>query len=715
MPTDDRGRLLSDDGAWVWDAGSHQWLPHARQPGSPGPSVAANRDDFFAVERVDEATSSARPNGTRTDTDWVIGGSATRPRADGVVDPFAVSSGNWDRNGSDSGLSVTGIDVGPAQPAPGPTQARPGYGPSAQAPVAPTARSWPAQPSGGTAAEPGPQRPSLVSGPVRLGPVTGSVRVGGEPDAPRRTHPVAGAPTAWSPGPLRQTPGAAAGPVAAPLSAPMPAPDPAPPVSAAPNIFFTPARGLPVTRPSAGPSSGQPAVPTTDAGAHAASAWGNRPGEGIRASPPEATASPWRTPTVDGPAGRAGGFDPYPVARTSPPATGSAAAGGAASGLATPGVSSSGVASSGSRTLGTQPAGARPPGAQAPGAGPSGIQAPAVQAPGVQVPAVQAPAVRSPGSPASWGGTSGDPAQAVPGFGGTVGDPASSDWRTPVRPTAPPAGGQPGANGQWRRRTGSPVIDPRDPLGTGDLPSSRPITSARTGPPPQHSGAPASPGLPAAQLALPGTGGSQEPSASSAGPAPAPAGQPNRPGEPRGQGAGRRSRRHGQNDPAARGSQHAAGDAAQNGASVQNGASAAGAPGQGAPGQGAAQFGAAPGNPVGAAGRGRRGSAEQVGSPPAPVEMTSVLSRAIGAGRTGRDATADPSRPPGPVEQPPEPRPRRADAPATDLLDPVRPGATSPATTGQPGRTGPRRHTAGRSGAGPGLDQGRDETRRNGG
>ncbi|WP_041259760.1 hypothetical protein [Pseudofrankia inefficax] len=700
MPTDDRGRLLSDDGAWVWDAGSHQWLPHVRQPGNPGPSVAASRDDFFAVERVDEAASAPRPNGTTADAAWVIGGSTTRPRTDGVVDPFAVSSSHWDRNGSDTGLSVTGIDVGPAPSVAGPTQVRPGYGPSAQAPVAPTARTWPAQPSGGTAAEPGPQRPSPVSGPVRLGPVTGSVRVGGDPPVAGRTQPAGGAPTAWNPGPLRQTPGAASGPAASPLSAPAPAPDPAAPVSAAPNIFFTPARGLPVTQPGAGPSSGQPAPGATDAGTRTANPWASRAAESMRASLPDATASPWRTPTVDGPNGRAAGFDPYPVARTSPPAAGSPPAGSA-----TPGFAAPGVPSAGSQPLSPQPFGARPSGAQ-----PSGAQAPAVQAP-----AVQTPGVRSPGSPAARRATSGEPAQAVPGFGAAAGDPASSDWRTPVRPTAPPGGGEPGANGQWRRRTGSPIIDPRDPLGTGDLPSSRPITSSRTGPPPQRPGAPASPSLPAAQSPLAGTGG-QQPAASGAGLASAPVGQPGRPAEPRVQGPGRRSRRHGQPGPAARDSQHTAGDAVHNGASAQNGAAAA----YGEPGRGAAPFGAAPGNHVGAvpgatAGRGRRGGAEHVGAPPAPVEMTSVLSRAIGGGRAGRDVTADPSRPPGPAEQSAETRARHADAPATDLLDPVRPGVGGPATTGQPGRTGPRRHTAGRSGTGPGPDQGRDETRRNGG
>ncbi|WP_045877492.1 hypothetical protein [Pseudofrankia sp. DC12] len=736
MPTDDRGRLLSDDGAWVWDAGSHQWLPHALAPVSPGPSAAASRDDFFAVERVDEAAASSRSNGTRADTDWVIGGSAGRPRTDGVVDPFAVSASRWDRDGSDSGLSVTGIDVGPAAPVAGPAQVTPpGYGtggrdgldsygaggqaaggytpvpaplpgpatgapspygapaqpvnraanghingqvygsPSAvQTGPPPVARSWPARPSGGTAADPtpaspAPQRPGPVSGPVRLGPTTGSVRVGGDPLTTGRTHPAASGPTSWNAGLPGQPPGAAAGPAASPVSAPAPAPLPAPPVSPAPNIFFTPARGLPVNRPAAEPSSGQTAAAASEAAARVANPWRPLPGQDARAGQPDATASPWRTPTVDGLAGRAGGLDPYAAARTAPPPVAAPSTDALSSGV-------------------------EPPGIPTPG-----IPSPHNPSPHNPSPGSLTRGTLSPGAPASRGTLSGDPARVAPGFDGALGDPVAGNWRTPARPGTPQAGGQAAANGQWRRRTGGPVIDPRDPLGTGGLPSSRPVTSARTGPPPQRPSVPGSPSLPVTQFPLPATGSGRQPAAPVSGPA-APSSQPAGAREPRGQGAGRRGRRSGQNDPTVRGAQNAAGDA------VQDDGRLPGAQAYGVPGYRGAPFDA---SPVGPDGNGRPGGAERPGPPPVPVEMTSVLSRAVSGGRAGRDLPGDLGRPHAPAEQPGEPRPRRGDAPATDLLDPVRPGAAAPAPNGQPGRAGQRRHTASRSGTGPAPGQGRDE------
>jgi hypothetical protein len=296
----------------------------------------------------------------------------------------------------------------------------------------------------------------------------------------------------------------------------------------------------------------------------------------------------------------------------------------------------------------------------------------------------------------------------------------------------PLAGGPPVTNGQWRRRTG-PIIDPRDPLGTGDLPSSRPSASARTSPAPQRLGTPASPALPGGPPPVGGAAGL----GAAAG---APQGQP---AQAPGHGPGRRAHRHGQHEPAGRGARNAPGVAAAagpprgvapsamppngtmppngavppnlavppNGAMPPNGGGAYGVapsaapvydvvPFDAAPVYDVVPFDAAPGGTARADPRGRLRDAEQGVSPPAPVEMTSVLSRAVGGGRAGRDVAADPIRPAG-ADQVAEPRPRRVDSPPTDLLDPVRPAEAAPVPPTQTGRRG--RHAGRLDQAGPAL------------
>ncbi|WP_239404600.1 hypothetical protein [Frankia sp. Cj3] len=119
MPTDDFGRWLSDDGAWVWDSAAKMWRPRVTagdsgDAGGPvtGPSErsgspARRADDFFAVERVGETDDRPYQPSDR-ESSWDVtapayqpserdpglrsgSGSPARPAA-AAVDPFDVSS-----------------------------------------------------------------------------------------------------------------------------------------------------------------------------------------------------------------------------------------------------------------------------------------------------------------------------------------------------------------------------------------------------------------------------------------------------------------------------------------------------------------------------------------------------------------------------------------------------------------------------------------------
>jgi len=447
LPTDDRGRLLSDDGAWVWDAASYQWLPNTPAQAAAGPTAVTVRDDFFAVERVDDpaanSPATAQPGGPAARWD--------RPAGD-AYDPFAVGGGNG--QGAGAGQSVTGIDVGPTAIAGHSGPARPGYSgqPGTAAPAQGGSRGdgYPAGPSYTNPGNPGPAaldaragqasarsarahysaptgdapvyqarqtpapvpRPAPAAGP-QGGPGNSTFRAGpaglGVSPASERGEVPAGASGAWNPAPRHPAP--ADGPPAGSAGT---TPAPATPPGPTPNIFFTPARGLPVSRHS-GSAAGSGSSPVGP-GTRAPGPEQGRPAPGGR---PAQEALPWRSPHVSPtgqPSDRPNGFGSSPGVGIPSPSGGSM-----------PGGSPAGL-----------PTGSVLPGRQAPGGGP--------------------------------------------------GEPANGPWRTSTG--SPTTADWPGPTGRRSFRGGDLVIDPRDPLGTGDLPS-RPAPVYGTGPsrPPETPGA----------------------------------------------------------------------------------------------------------------------------------------------------------------------------------------------------------------------------------
>ncbi|MBL7512577.1 hypothetical protein [Frankia nepalensis] len=815
--------MLSDDGAWVWDAVSQQWLPHARQPASPvvpgAPASAssswqvraASQDDFFAVERVGatEPTAHAAP------------AAASQWRAEQAVDPFAVSD-PWgtatQRSPDSAGLSVTAFD--PATPpvsqpasrqttvfsdpagtqgpaglagtrlagdtaaapaAAGPSPATPGasgydaagYGvsgydvsagqhpprdpgapPSSATPVwgAATPAAAPSAPSSWSA-RPLPDGGPVNSGPThRSGPVTGSFLVSGPAGVPARPAnpgwevqdpaqargsspadgrvpggaeptwrvsdrggpeprptgpgpvrisggPGPGDPTAWGQRPASQgtaTPPAGpsapapqqisrqasplasriggASPAAAPgfgdrtstpgsaspprtpgfgdpggaTGTPLPASGAEPP----PNIFFTPARGLRVDRPgTATMPPGAADGPNQRAGA-TGSAWAGGPPAAGAARP---SASPWdtREPRAGQPAEAAGsGSSPWRA-----PTGGST---GGTSWAFTRPDSPDAAPLTGPRPGTT---------GRAPGAGPAGLAGPGALAPGA-----------------------------------AAAGPPSTGWRAPApagqeateRPGPwPPAGGH-------RHGTGMPVIDPRDPLGTGDLPGlADQDRRNRSGGNPGAPDRPAiGPAMPADTPARPG-GGAPLP-ADPAGGRPFPGGPADAvvpaAGDSPGRGAPRRGR-------------HLDSTAAGSGPRP-----AQDAPGTQSPPRGGTPEGIAARALAAAEAAGHRrqtgskmppgqtgpkmpptGERPAVGERPGPVEMTSVLSR-TGASRprrgTARDVPADRRRTPNPMT---DSLMLQAVAPEKAPADPKGPSRAEPDQSGP--RTGQRRRA--RSATGP--------------
>src|SRR6185369_9067280 len=285
------------------------------------------RDDFFAVERVDDpaapanSAAAAQPGGPVAQWD--------RPAGD-AHDPFAVGGGHGQRAGG--GRPVTGIDVGPTAIAGHSGPARPGYGgppgtaaygqdgsrgdgytasPATSGPAGLDARAGHSSVQSARAHYPAPTgdapvyqapaqarqapapapRPAPAAGrqgapgdsTLRAGSTPGPAGLGVSPASEHGELPSAGGSGAWNPAPRRTAPAdgppaGSAGPIPAPAASPGPAP----------NIFFTPARGLPVSRHAAG-SGSSPVGP----GTRAPSPEQGRPAPGGRPAP---EAPPWRTP-----------------------------------------------------------------------------------------------------------------------------------------------------------------------------------------------------------------------------------------------------------------------------------------------------------------------------------------------------------------------------------------------------------------------------------
>ncbi|WP_131803355.1 MULTISPECIES: hypothetical protein [Pseudofrankia] len=303
------------------------------------------------------------------------------------------------------------------------------------------------------------------------GSTSGSVRVGGDARArsagtPGSGYPPAGSISPWEPAPRSPGPpgpGTGAGVVAVggPAGSGVPqarvSPAPQAPVSRAdggssppparderaPNIFFTPARGLP--RPTAGtPGPGGPGGPGFPGGGP------GFPGAGMPASAPGGP----RTPTRPG--------------ESQPPGGGQ---GNRAAGVSAPPSSPWRVPETDPRsTTGVEPTG---------GTGWS-------------------PFTRTPPQDATARSSDGPP---------------GTGWRSPPPPVTDRAGARSPAPPELAASTpaGRPVIDPRDPLGTGDLlglprrPSQ--ATGAPSGPMPSRPSAPGGPLPGGAAPGGPATGG----------------------------------------------------------------------------------------------------------------------------------------------------------------------------------------------------------------